>query len=80
MVANFSYRHDRPFGFYNMGFTSRLTGSRMIDSFNPETLWDWDNRLRYGLGLLDTTLSLRIIESAGGAQSKSLYFQATRSF
>lgn len=79
-MANFSYRHDRPFGIYNMNFTSRLTGSKQIDSFNPETLWDWDNRLRYRLGLLDTSLSLRIIESAGGRQSKSLYFQATRSF
>ncbi len=78
--ANFSYRHDRPFGFYNMHFSSRLTGSKIIDSFNPETLWDWDNRLRYRLGLLDTTLSLRIIESAGGQVSKSLYFQASRSF
>ncbi|MCK4585951.1 MAG: hypothetical protein KAU29_01325 [Gammaproteobacteria bacterium] len=78
--ANFSYRHDRPFGLYNMNFTSRLTGSRSIDSFSPDTLWDWDNRLRYRLGLLDTSLSLRIIESAGGVASKSLYFQASRSF
>jgi hypothetical protein len=78
--ANFSYRHDRPFGFYNMNFTSRLSGRKLIDSFNPETLWDWDNRLRYRLGLLDTSLALRIIESAGGTQSKSLSFQATRSF
>jgi hypothetical protein len=78
--ANLSYRHDRPFGFYNMNFSSRLTGSKVIDSFNPETLWDWDNRLRYRLGLLDTLLSLRIIESAGGLVSKSLYFQASRTF
>jgi hypothetical protein len=78
--ANASYRHDRPFGFYNMHFTSRITGSKLIDSFNPETLWDWDNRLRYRLGLLDTSLSLRIIESAGGVVSKQLFFQASRSF
>jgi hypothetical protein len=78
--ANFSYRHDRPFGFYNMNFSSRLNGSKIIDSFNPETIWDWDNRLRYRLGLLDTLLSLRIIESAGGLVSKTLYFQATRRF
>ena len=78
--ANLSYRHDRPFGFYNMNFSSRLTGSKVIDSINPETLWDWDNRLRYRLGLLDTLLSLRIIESAGGLVSKSLYFQASRTF
>jgi hypothetical protein len=78
--ANFSYRHDRPFGFYNMNFTSRLNGSKSIDSINPKTLWGWDNRLRYRLGLLDTSLSLRIIESAGGTTSKSLYFRAGRSF
>ncbi len=78
--ANFSYRHDRPLGVYNMNFTSRLTGSKVLHGFNPETLWDWDNRIRYRLGLLDTSLSLRIIESAGGRASKTLYFRATRSF
>jgi hypothetical protein len=79
-TANFSYRHDRPFGVYNSNFTSRLTGSMLIDSITPETLWEWDNRLRYSLGLLDTSLSLRIIESAGGTMSESLFFQASRSF
>lgn len=79
-AANFSYRHDRPFGIYNLNFTSRLLGNRVIDSFSPRTIWDWDNRLRYSLGLLDTSLSLRIIDASGGEPSKSLYFQATRSF
>lgn len=78
--ANFSYRHDRPFGVYNMNFISRLIGTRMIDSFSPRTQWDWDNRFRYSLGLLDTSLSLRIIDNSEGDPSKSLYFQATRSF
>ena len=78
--ANFSYRHDRPFGLYNMNFTSRLTASRAIDSVNQETPWDWDNRFRYSLGLLDTSLSIRIIGNGERQLSKSLYFQASRSF
>jgi len=79
-TANASYRHDRPFGIFNLNFTSRLLGSRYIDNFEPKTIWDWDNRFRYHLGLLDTALSLRIIDNSGGEPSKSLYFQATRSF
>jgi hypothetical protein len=80
--ASFFYHHDRPFGVYNLRFTSRLTGSRAItgDSITKNTVWDWDNRFRYRLGLLDTSLSLRIIGSDGGTQTKTLYFQATRSF
>jgi hypothetical protein len=78
--GSFFYHHDRPFGIYNLNFTSRLLGSRSIDSITPNTHWDWDNRFRYHLGLLDTALSFRIIEVADGAQTKSLYFQVTRSF
>lgn len=78
--ANVSYRHDRPFGIYNMNFSSRLAGSKLIDSHTPLTHWDWDSRFRFRLGLLNTSLGLRIIGNTGGSPSKSLRFQATRSF
>lgn len=74
------YHHDRPFGVYNLTFTSQLTGNKEIASETPSTTMDWDNRFQYQLGLLSTSLSLRIIETAGGALTKSMYFQATRSF
>jgi hypothetical protein len=75
-----SYHHDRPFGIYNLRFFSRFIASKQIDSPTPSSLRDWDSRLNYSLGLLDTSLSFRIIESAGGTRTKSLYFRATRSF
>lgn len=77
--VNIFYRHDRPMGIYNSNFTSRLLGNREIDRVGLTT-WDWDNRFQYRLGLLDTSLSFRIIDNSGGEPTKSLYFQATRSF
>jgi hypothetical protein len=78
--GNMFYNHDRPFGVYNLQFTSHLTGNKEIGSETPSTTLDWDNRFQYQLGLLATSLSFRIIKSAGGTVTKSMFFQATRSF
>ena len=74
------YQHSRPFGIYNMQFSSNLQGSKQIDSPIPSTTLRWEGVFRYSLGLLSTSLSLRASESAGGSLTKSMNFQATRSF
>lgn len=78
--GNLSYRHSRPFGVYNLTFSSRFSGSKQIDVETDNTRLDLDNRFQYSLGKLSTSMSLRIIESGGGVQTKTLRFQATRSF
>jgi hypothetical protein len=75
-----AYQHSRPFGVYNLRFSSSLSGSKQIDSPQPTTTLRWDGMFRYSLGLLATSLTLRVSETPGGALTKSMSFQATRSF
>ena len=80
--ANLSvyYRHQRPFGIYNLRFNSRFSGSKEIGNDVPSQRLDWDNRFQYSLGLLSMSASFRMTQSGEGVPMKSLYFQATRSF
>jgi len=80
LAGGMSYRHGRPFGIYNMQFTTRLTGSKRIDSVIPTATLRSESQIRYSLGRLSTSLSFRLTESAGGSVTKSMNFQATRSF
>jgi len=75
-----SYRHNRPFGVYNLRFTSSLQGSKQIASASPTSTLKWRGVFRYSLGLLSTALSFNASQSAGGNIIKSMNFQATRSF
>ena len=75
-----SYRHQRPFGVYNLRFNSRFSGSREIGNDVPSQRLDWDNRFQYSLGLLSLSASFRMSQRSEGVPVKSLYFQATRSF
>lgn len=75
-----AYRNSRPFGIYNLQFTSNLTGNKIIDSPQPTTTLRWESLFRYSLGLLTTSLTFRVSETAGGTLTKSMNFQATRSF
>lgn len=78
--GSMSYGHNRPFGVYNLRFTSDLRGSKQIDSDIPTTTVRWDGIFRYKLGMLSTSLSFRAVKSASGTVSKSMAFRATRSF
>lgn len=80
MSGGMAYRHSRPFGVYNLQFTSNFLGSKQLDSPIPSATLRWESTFRYSLGLLSTSLSLRFSESGGGNSSKSMNFQATRSF
>lgn len=80
LLGGLSYLHNRPFGVYNLRFSSDLQGSRQIDSPESTATLRSESAFRYSLGKLSTSLSLRFSESAGGVLSKGLNFQATRSF
>jgi hypothetical protein len=78
--GSLNYHHERPFGVYNLQFSSVLTGGKQLNTDIPTTTLRWDSIFRYSLGLLSTSLSFQFSESAGGNLSKSMNFQATRSF
>lgn len=80
VTGNMAYNHSRPFGIYNLGFYSRLTGSKQVGISTPSSLLDWDNRLDYALGKLDASLSYRMLRSGGGSRTNSIFFRATRNF
>jgi len=79
-VVSFFYRHDRPFGIYNLRFYSRFNASKEIGNDIPSQRLDWDNRFQYSLGLLSMSASFRLTQNVVGEPVKSLNFQATRSF
>jgi len=80
LTGGMTYRNNRPFGIYNLLFTSQLQANRQIDSPTPLTTLRWQSIFRYSLGLLSTSLSFRVVESVGGNVVKSMNFQATRTF
>ena len=79
-VGSLSYRHTRPFGIYNLNFTAAVNASTQLDTSTPSTSWRAESTFSYALGLLSTSLNFRVSESAGGTMSKSMNFQATRTF
>jgi hypothetical protein len=80
LSGSLSYRHGRPFGVYNLRFDSSLTGSKQIDSPQASATLRWEGGFQYSLGLLSTSLRFRATETPGGKLTKSMNFQATRSF
>jgi hypothetical protein len=80
VTGNMAYNHSRPFGIYNLGFYSRLTGSKQVGTSAPTSLLDWDSRFDYALGKLDTSLNFRMLQSGTGSRTSSLFFRATRNF
>jgi hypothetical protein len=74
------YRNGRPFGVYNLTFSSNLTASKQIDSTIPTATWRWYSAFHYRLGLLSTSLGFQVAEAASGNVTKSMNFQATRIF
>ncbi len=80
LTGGLGYRHNRPFGVYNLRFSSSLRGSRQLDVPDPTTYMQWEGTFDYRLGLLSTSLGMQASKSPGGPLSKSMNFQATRSF
>ena len=63
------YQHSNVFGLTNLRFLSNLFVSRAAVEQGIDRS-EWDNRLDYTIGLLDTSLSLRLIQIDG--QNSSL--------
>ncbi len=63
------YQHSNIFGVTNLRFLSNLFVSRAAAEAGIDRA-EWDNRLDYMIGLLDTSLSLRLIQIDG--QNSSL--------
>jgi len=80
LTSGVTYRNTRPFGIYNLKFSSFLQGTKQIGSAVPTTTLRWQGSFQYSLGLLSTVLSFRASDSPGGNIAKSMNFQATRSF
>jgi len=79
-TLSFNYRHDRPFGVYNLRFNSRFYGTKDIDSEVATDRMDWENRFQYSLGRLSMSATFRLTKTSSGAPMKSFSFQATRGF
>ena len=80
LSGGLAYQNARPFGLYNLQFSSDLIASKQVDSDMPTATWRWESVFRYSLGLLSTSLRFQVAEASNGNVSKSMNFQATRSF
>ncbi len=77
-TGSVNYQHSRAFGMPRLRFGSDLRLSRASDSRGIDRS-EWENRLDYSVGLVDTMASWRLIDA--GEQDYSLvYFQVTRRF
>lgn len=76
VTGNVRYHHSRILGVPRLLYTSRLRKS-IADTDGGGDIFDWENRLEYGIGLLKTTLSVNFIDN--GTQDYSLiFFRITR--
>jgi len=77
-TGSVNYQHSRLFGMPRLRFGSDLRLSRASESQGVDRS-EWENRLDYSVGLVDTRASWRLIDA--GEQDYSLvYFQVTRRF
>ena len=77
-TGQINYRHSRIMGVPNLAFLSDLRVSRAATDEGVDRS-EWENRLDYAIGLLNTRLSWRLTD-LNGDQFSLLYFQVTRQF
>lgn len=77
-TGQINYQHLRVFGVTNLQFQSDLRLSQASTSEGADRN-EWENRLDYTIGLVDTSLSYRILDD-GVNNSKILYFRVMRRF
>ncbi len=77
-TAQVNYQHSQVFGVPRLLFRSDL---RLSEASTDEGLDrnEWENRLDYSIGLVNTSLSLRLMDN-GDESSSLLYFRVTRRF
>ncbi len=77
-TGSLSYQHSRVFGAPRLRFGSDVRVSRASDDRGVDRS-EWENRLDYSVGLVDTRASWRLID-AGEQEYSLVYFQVTRRF
>ena len=77
-TGQINYQHMRIFGVPSLQFQSDLRLSQASTSEGANRN-EWENRLDYSIGLVNTSLSYRILDD-GVNNSKILYFRVMRSF
>lgn len=77
-TGQINYQHSRMMGVPRLRFASDFRASLAATEEGVDRL-EWENRLDYAIGLLDTRASIRMIDLNGTAFNL-LYFQATRRF
>jgi hypothetical protein len=77
-TGQINYQHMRIFGVTNLQFQSdlRLSQASTDEGANRD---EWENRLDYTIGMVDASLSYRILDD-GVNNSKLLYFRVMRRF
>ena len=77
-TGQINYQHMRIFGVPSLQFQSDLRVSQASTSEGANRD-EWENRLDYTIGLVNTSLSYRILDD-GVNNSKILYFRVMRRF
>lgn len=77
-TGRIDYQHSSVLGITNLRFLSNLFVSRSATQQGIDRS-EWDNRLDYAIGLLDASLSLRLIQ-IDGQNSNLLLFRIARRF
>jgi hypothetical protein len=82
MTANVVYTNGRFLGIYPLRFSTKLTYNKRFETDDREgaETTESETRFDYRVGLLTTSLTLRIMEVVGGTTTESLTFSATRTF
>jgi len=79
--AQLNYQHSRLFGIYRLKFRTKLEGTSIENRFGADRLQgDWESRISYSVGKLNTDLFLRAMQSDSGIGNRMGVLQINRSF
>lgn len=84
-AADVSYTNNRLFGVRDMYFDSELRVDSQdslvpFSSGNDDTRLNWENELKYRIGLLNLRMTTNVSRSSLGETNKSYYIKVTRLF
>jgi len=81
LTSRLSYQHGRLFGIYRLKFNTKLDLSSTANRDGGDRKKaEWESRATYAVGMLNTALVVRVVESDSGLGSRVVVFQANRSF
>jgi hypothetical protein len=80
-TAQINYQHSRLFGIYRLKFRTELEGTSISNRTGADRLQaDWEARISYSVGKLNTALFLRALESDSGVGNRMGVVQINRRF